>query len=342
VSRFEGVIGHRRVLELLERELARPAAAYLFVGASEAGKGTVARRFAAALLCPGPHDDGCRSCRRALAGSHPDLAVVEAEGRQSLGVDQARTVVARAVLAPVESARKVFLLEEAGTMTEAAANALLKTLEEPTVTTVFLLVAESEDELPATVASRCRTVHFGRVDEGELAAALVERGVDRDRAATLASVSGGRPGLALSLLASPEVAGFRAAWLEVPRRVSDRPGEAFLLAQEMLARVEPVLPAPLPAIALGKEQVDRDQRRARQALLTTGLEILASFYVDAASIQLGGAVRNGDLALADLTRIPPAKAVANAERVLETVVDLAANLRPQLALADLFVDLAGE
>lgn len=340
MTRFGDVIGHGRVLELLERELELPAAAYLFVGAAGVGKGTVARRFAAALLCPGAHDDACRSCRRALTGSHPDLTVVEAEGRQSLGVDQARTVVARAVLAPVEAGRKVFLLEEAGTMTEAAANALLKTLEEPTATTIFLLVAESEDELPATVASRCRTVHFGRVDEPELTAALVARGVERDRAATLASVSGGRPGLALALVASPAVAGFRAAWLEVPRRVSDRPGEAFLLAQEILAAVEPVLPAPMPAIGLGKDQAERDQRRARQALLATGLEILASFYTDAASIQLGGPVRNGDIPLADLTRVPPARAVANAERVLEAVVDLAANLRPQLTLADLFVDLA--
>lgn len=167
---FAGVIGHARVMSLLADEIAAPAHAYYFVGPIGVGKATVARRFAAAILCEegGRHVTDCSSCRRVLSGNHPDVTAVEPEGRLALGVDEARSTVALANLAPVEGDRKVILFEDAGAMTDAAANALLKTLEEPSPSTVFLLVSESEDDLPATIASRCRTVQFGRVGETDL------------------------------------------------------------------------------------------------------------------------------------------------------------------------------
>jgi DNA polymerase-3 subunit delta' len=344
MTTFEGIIGHRRVLELLFREASAPASAYLFVGATGVGKATAARRFAAILLCPtsGRHETPCRSCRLAAAGTHPDLVLVEPEGRQRLGVEQARSTIQQSVMTPVESSRKLFLLEEAGSMTEQAANALLKTLEEPSPTSVFVLVAESEDDLPTTVASRCRTIHFGRVDEQELAEGLVARGVDPDRAAGLAGVSGGRPGLALTLLSIPAISEFRQAWLGVPGRVTDRPGESFALAAEMLETVDPLLEA--VDVAEGetkaqRERADRERRRARQALLVTGLEILASWYADAAAVQFGGPVRNRDVPVAELTRVAPSVAVRTSEMVLDAAADLRANLRPQLLLADLFASM---
>ena len=118
VSPFTGVVGHQPLLALLEVEAAGPAQAYFFVGPASVGKATVARRFAALLLCPGV-DAGC--VRRVLGGTHPDLSVVEPDGRTTLTVDQARATVARAVLAPIEGERKVVLFEEAGMMTEEAA-----------------------------------------------------------------------------------------------------------------------------------------------------------------------------------------------------------------------------
>lgn len=334
---FDGVVGHPRVVALLERELAAPANAYLFVGATAVGKATVARHFATALLCP-TGDPACNVCRRARGGNHSDLVPVLPEGRATLGVDQARAVVAQAAMSPVEGSRKVFLFEEAGTMTEQAANALLKTLEESTPTTVFILVAESEDEFPSTIASRCRTVHFGRVAEGDLVEALEATGLDRRDSEGLARVSGGRPGLALALASRPRVADFRRLWLSIPTRVTPRPGEAQRLAEEVLEAL-----APMIAEAVGeeddKERRARAERRAELALLTSGLEILASWYTDSASLQHGGPIRNTDVPLADLTDVSPARAVANAELVLNAMLDLQFNLRRQLLLANLFANL---
>jgi DNA polymerase-3 subunit delta' len=351
---FDDVVGHRPVVALLAQELARPAQAYLFVGPASVGKATVARRFAAALLCPqeGLHEGTCPYCRRVLEGNHPDLTVVEPEGRTALTVDQARTTVAAATLAPVEASRKVFLFEEAGSMNEQAANALLKTLEEPTASTVFLLVAEGEDELPPTVASRARLIHLGRVGDAEVAESLVRLGVEKTQAVEASLIAGGRPGLALALATRQEVAAFREAWLEVPLQVSPRPGDAIRLAEGVLGAAEPLLAAlrqrhqaerasveetPFHR-AIGDRQ-ERELRRATQALFVTGLEILASWYRDAAAAQYGATVRNRDIPGTALASLSPQAAVAGAERVLEAVEGLRANQRPQLVLASLFADL---
>jgi DNA polymerase-3 subunit delta' len=340
---FGGVIGHREVLAFLRAELASPGHAYLFTGAAAVGKATVAKEFARLLLCPagGDHEQPCRSCRRVASGNHPDLITVEPEGRTSLGVDQARGVVSQASLSPVESPTRVFLFADAGLMTEQAANTLLKTLEEPTAPVIFLLVAESEDDFPPTIASRCRTVHFGRVPDDELTQALVGRGIAAEAARVAAMVAGGRPGLAVALATRPDVARVRQAWLSVPERVTARPGDGFRLAEEMLAALEP-LAADLAAGEASAEARDRAKKRATQSLLAGGLEILASFYVDGASLQLGGPVRNRDVPLPALTTVPPARAVANAQLVLDAVVDLAGNLRAVPVLASLFSSLGGE
>ena len=339
---YSGVVGHDRVVALLRREATHPANAYLFTGVSGLGKATVARAFAKQLLCPQgtAHTEPCRSCRRVDSGNHPDLLRVVPEGRQSLGVDRARETVSQAMLSPVEADRKVFLLEEASNTTEQAANALLKTLEEPTPTTVFLLVAESEDDLPATVASRCRTVHFGRVGDPLIRRALEDRDIDEDRAMALATMVGGRPGLALALIESPDIESFRGAWHSVAQRVSDRPGESFMLAQEMLTATEPLIDRAVASLGdAGKDELDRARRRARGALLATGLEMLAGWYGDAAAVQYGAKPRNADVPVASLTVVSPRRAVHNAELVLDAVADLAANLRPQLLLANLFTRL---
>jgi hypothetical protein len=332
---FSDVIGHDGVVELLRTELDRPAQAYLFVGPQSVGKEFVALRFATGLL-GGLSDERAR--RLALARAHPDLRVLEPEGATSLGVDQAREVVARASLSPVEAARTVFLFPDAGSMTEQAANALLKTLEEPSAQVVFLLVAESEDDFPPTVASRCRSIHMGRVPLPDIVDALTVRGLTEAEAGGVAAVSGGRPGLALALMSQPEVARFRDMWLSIPGQVSPHPGDGQRLAMELLVELAPLVDESIPE-DLPKDKAQRARRRAEMSLLVSGLEILASWYSDSASLQLGGPIRNSDLDLGAFTDVPPRRAVSSAEAVLDAVVDIQANLRRELVLANLFSTL---
>ena len=349
---FDDLIGHAPVIALLRSEVRSPAQAYLFVGPASTGKASAARRFAAALMCG---DDG-RCIRRVLAGSHPDVVLVEPLGRRSITVDQARHTVAQASLAPLEGVHKVFLFEEGGLMNDEAANALLKTLEEPTRSTIFLLVAESDDDLPDTVASRCRKVVFGRVSEDEVAEGLARLGIDPEHAAQAARISGGRPGLARALATEPDVATYRRVWLDVPLRLPEHPGDAYLLAEEVTAAAEPLLAALKKrqrdeATAFqeeggtGKalqERHDRALKRASSTLFIAGLEILAGFYRDAAAAQFGGSVRNSDVPARAFTLVHPARAMRNAERVLDTIDSLHANQRPSLAFAALFSDLSGD
>lgn len=337
---FDDIIGHASVIGLLRSELSRPSQAYLFVGPSSIGKAMMATRFAAGLLTSAD-GDAERARRLALAGNHPDLVVIEPEGSASIGVDQAREVVRRASMAPVEGSRTVFLIPEAGTMTEQAANALLKTLEEPGSTIIFLLVAESEDQFPPTVASRCRVVRMGRVTDEEMVEALVERGMESERAEGLAAIAAGRPGLALALMTQPEVAGFRALWLSLPRKVTARPGDAQRLAGVVLGEISPLADDAVPK-DLSKEQATRFRRRAEMSLIVTGLEILASWYADAASLQVGGPIRNTDVDLGHLTDVSPRRAVRSAELALEAVSDIQANLRRELVLTNLFAELGAD
>jgi DNA polymerase-3 subunit delta' len=351
VTTFSGIVGHRSVVDLLESELHSPAHAYLFVGPSSVGKATVARRFASALACG--DDQNC--LRRALEGKHPDVALIEPDGRTAITVDQARRVVAAASRSPLEADRRVFLFEEGGMLNDEAANALLKTLEEPSPNSSFIIVAESTDDLPDTVASRCRTVVFGRVDEATLAADLVAiTGMDPEQAERVAGISGGRPGLAITLASRPEAAAFRAFWLSIPLRLPQHPGLSFHLADEAIGAIDPLLTAlkqrqdeqrggaddrELSAL---RERQTRELKRQTDALHVAGLEILAGFYRDAAAVQFGAPPRNSDIPVVSLMHVAPQRAVASAERVLRTVESLRANQRPQLALASLFADLAAD
>lgn len=348
---FEGVVGHAAVVGLLRRDVASPAHAYLFVGPHGVGKATVARRFAAGIICGG--EERCRS--RVVRGFHPDVVLVEPDGRAAITVEQARNTVALANLAPVEGQRKVFVLEEGGAMNDEAANALLKTLEEPTASTIFIVIAESEDDLPETVASRCRTVVFGRVPEADVAKGLGRLGVGEERAEQAARISGGRPGLAISLATRADVAEFRNVWLSVPLRLSEHPGDGYKLTDDVMAAADPLLAALKErqveeAAALDAEgglskaveqRQARELKRATTALHVSGLEILAGFYRDVAAAQLGATVRNPDIPAPALTRVSPRRAVRNADRVLEAIEAIEANQRPQLALAALFVDIGG-
>ena len=349
---YDGIIGHSATLGLLRDESEHPGHAYLFAGVAGVGKATIAHHFAASLVCD---SDRCES--RVLRHSHPDVTFLGPDGKTALGVEQARAAIAKATLRPVESDRKVFIFDDASLMTDAAANALLKTLEEPSASTVFILIADNEDDLPITVASRCRTIRFGRVSESEIVSALVARGVEPGRAEETARIAGGSPGLALAFATQPESAEFRRQWLSVPARVTSQPGDSFLLADEMLGAASPLLAAlreqqegEISQLEEGgldapKAVVDRHERamqRANSVLTVSGLEMLASWYLDAMAAQHGAPLRNPDLKAAELARVRPSHAVRSVENTLDAVFQLGQNQRPKLVLASLFTSLGSD
>lgn len=342
-----GIIGHRAIWARLVADAGSPAGAYLLVGPQGVGKSLVASRFAERLVCPrgGVHDGDCSSCRRVRDGTHPDIVVVSPSERQRIGVGDAREVVTRAARTPVESSRKVFLIDRE--MTEAAANVLLKTLEETTDSTVFLLVATSPEDLPATVASRCRTFHFGKVDLRELTEALVERGVERAEAEVIAGVAGGRPGMALRLEGEKAAAEFREAWSGKAAQLAERrhlgAGEALAMVDEILAYGERMLDQVRPARGdkgRRREQAQRETRRRRRLLWVSGLEIMAAWYVDAAARALGGSAADRGEG-PPRPQVDPARALRAADLILEAGAELAViNLRPRARMAELFCRLA--
>ena len=172
----------------------RPVHAYLLHGPPGSGKRAAARALAAALLCPDGGCGRCNTCRRALAGTHPDLVVVERSGA-SLDVDEARSIVTRAQRRPLEASRQVLMVTDVHLATRSAP-ALLKTVEEPPPATVFVLLADDLPASLATIASRCVKVAFGPVAHQDVVDWLVARGVDPEHAESVARASGGtaRPG----------------------------------------------------------------------------------------------------------------------------------------------------
>src|SRR4051794_16909873 len=221
-ARAGRLIGNPVAQSILGRALrsGRIAHAYLFHGPAGVGKRTAARLFASAVQCERPsalsgQDDHpglspcgvCEGCRRVAAGTHPEVLEVEPDtaSGQNISVKQAGAVVANVALRPKSGARRLFLFPNAELLHEDAANALLKTLEEPSRFATLILCAPNPDLLLPTIRSRCQPVRFDPVPPGELAAALTaQHDVPEAEAARLARAAGGLPGAALSALGDPE------------------------------------------------------------------------------------------------------------------------------------------
>src|SRR5678809_779848 len=181
---FRDIIGHRRLVALLSRAVARETlpATLLFAGPRGVGKRRVAVGLAETLNCPTPVTTPdlprdacgeCASCRRIARGVHPDVPVVEPGEMGSIKIEAVRDVVDRAGYRPFEGRRRVVIINEADALVDAAQNALLKTLEEMPPASIFVLVSSLPDALLPTVRSRCPRIRFGPLAAGEVARVLV-------------------------------------------------------------------------------------------------------------------------------------------------------------------------
>ncbi len=189
----------------------RPHHAYVFAGPEGSGKSIAATAFTAALLCPDGGCGACRSCRLASAGHHPNVFLVEPEGRD-IHVDTIREEVCTpASRTAPEPGRKVFVIREADRLSPAAADTLLKVLEEPPADAVFLLMSARAHELPDTIWSRCHVVTFTALSEAFVVDVLVGEGVPEMRAHLAARLAGGNLGRARRLAVSEDGLAFRDA-----------------------------------------------------------------------------------------------------------------------------------
>lgn len=206
------LVGHAWALELLRRQMQRGSLhhAYLFSGPEGVGRRSLAMAFAQALLCESPPAPGetcgaCRACRQVPLETYPDLHVVaRPDDRQGLAVDQIRELQRQLSLAPLAGSRRVTLLMDVDRASLGAANALLKTLEEPPPRVILLLTAGDAEQVPATIVSRCESLMLRPVPVDEIAAGLQRQGAGSDEARTWAYQSAGRPGWALALMNDAE------------------------------------------------------------------------------------------------------------------------------------------
>jgi DNA polymerase-3 subunit delta' len=313
---WDEVVGQDAAVALLRRAVAadRLAHAYAFVGPPGVGRRLVALGLAQACLCRAGGCGTCPACRRVAAGQHPDCHLVapvppadNPRGAPAIRIEQVRALEHQAALAPHEGARKVFVVDDAERTTLPAAQAFLKTLEEPPPRTLLVLVVANPRALPPTVLSRCQRVRFRPLGPEALAALLAARGRAPAEGALLARLCRGQLGAALA---------------------AD--------ADELRARREAALAlAGLPPAA---RLARLDETRPDRATAAAYLEVYWFWFRDALCLAAGAppallvhADREPDLAALGRASGAPALA-ARLARVREAWQALEGNVTPRLVL----------
>jgi DNA polymerase-3 subunit delta' len=295
---WDGVVGQPSAVASLQRAAVAPVHAYLFVGPSGSTKHEAARAFAAALL--DGDDAHSRDARLALAGEHPDVREVERVG-PAISADQAREIVRLAALAPVEGSRKILILHEFHLLTADAAARLLKTVEEPPESTVFVVLADFVPPELVTISSRCVRIEFRAIPDDVLVARLVDVGSDPARAADVAAVAGGDLTRARILAADPALVERRQAFASVPQRLDGTGAVVMRLVNDLLAQIDKAAQPLGERHAIEVAELDarierfgergsgrklledrhkRELRRHRVDELRSGLGVLAAAYRD--------------------------------------------------------------
>jgi DNA polymerase-3 subunit delta' len=223
-SVWSRLVGQRRAIEALSSAAGGHGMShsFLFTGPPGSGRSNAAIAFAAALQCEEspPGCGRCHSCHTVATGSHADVSVIRTE-RLSIGVDEVRDLVRRAALAPVGRRWQVMIVEDADRLTDQAANALLKAIEEPTDRTVWMLCAPTVEDLLPTIRSRCRLVTLATPSSAEVADFLTGiDGVDPALASYCARASQGHIGRARALARDEGARNRRREVVSVPAHLT--------------------------------------------------------------------------------------------------------------------------
>jgi DNA polymerase-3 subunit delta' len=370
---WDEVVGQPAAVAELSAAAEDPSAmthAWLFTGPPGSGRSVAARAFAAALQCPRHGCGECPSCHTILSGTHSDVREVVPEGL-SISVKSMRLLVQSAARRPVTGRYQVLIISDADRLTENAANALLKSIEEPPDQTIFLLCAPSDhpEDVAVTIRSRCRPVPLHTPTVAAIADVLVRRdGIEPESAQWAASVAGGHVGRARRLARDADARSHRETVLGLPTRVRSL-GDAFAYAGDLVrdAKAEATelsegrdaaereeLAVAMGAGGVGKgvaaaargakaaerdlerQQKSRNTRTQRDAL-DRALVDLAGFFRDAlvvgsdAQVPLTNPDREADIRRA-ATEWPAESVLRRLEAVLACRTALDQNVKPEIAV----------
>ena len=230
VSVFGDLVGQEHIVEVLQSAVAATHSgdealgvtdqamthAWLFTGPPGSGRSSAAVAFAQALVCPSNGCATCNACRSVITNAHPDVEVIRTEGL-SIKIDEVRELLARVAWAPSMGGWRVVVMEDADRLTESAANALLKAIEEPGNRTVWLLCAPTLHDVLPTIRSRCRHLQLVTPSTQAVAQVLQNRdGISPQMADFAARVSQGHIGRARYLAKNEAVRNTRTTIMQLP------------------------------------------------------------------------------------------------------------------------------
>ncbi len=375
---YSELVGQDRVVATLRRAVAggRHAMthAWLFTGPPGSGRSNAAKAFAAALQCPDGGCGHCEQCRTALSGAHPDVTLVRTE-QLSIGVKETREMVSRANVAPVRGRYQIVVVEDADRVTERAADALLKGLEEPAARTVWLLCAPNPDDVIITIRSRCRVVKLATPSDEAVTRLLVERdGIDPALAAHAARAAQGHIGRARGLARSEEARIRRHEIVGLPAKL-DTLTDCLVAAGNLVAAAtaeaeeicdpldERELAALKESLGVGGRgtrkprhaqaairDLEEEHKTRRKRMVRDSLDrVLTEFttvFRDVLVRQTGADAPLINADMADvIDRVARSGSAEHSVRVLDQILvartRLEGNVQPQLALEALLVGMAG-
>jgi len=382
MSVYDHLVGQGHLVKILEGAVAAARSgeesqemthAWLFTGPPGSGRSSAAVAFAAALICSSDGCGSCTDCRAAKSGTHADVEIIRTEGL-SIKIEEIRELLTRVAWAPAMGGWRVVVMEDADRLTDSAANALLKAIEEPGNRTVWLLCAPTLHDVLPTIRSRCRHLQLVTPSTKEVADVLINReGISPAMADFAARASQGHIGRARYLASDETIRNRRNTIIKLPIQIKDL-ASAFKAAETILnlateeaeisasARDEKESAQLAEAWGKGatgrgmatggskaikdleKEQKSRTTRMIRDSI-DGALVDIATLYRDVMFIQSGtdGALINQEFAaeISQLAeRIPTARTVAKIDAIMSARVNLSHNAAPLLTLEALMCQLA--
>jgi len=382
VSVYTDLVGQEHVVEILQKAVAATRSgeesqemthAWVFTGPPGSGRSSAAIAFAQALVCANNGCGTCNECKSAANGAHPDVEIIRTEGL-SIKVEEVRELLTRVSWAPSMGGWRVVVMEDADRLTESAANALLKAIEEPGNRTVWLLCAPTLHDVLPTIRSRCR--HLQLVTPSTQAVALVLQtrdGISPNMADFAARVSQGHIGRARYLANNESVRNTRTTIMALPLSLKGI-SSAFAAAQTLVDLATDQANAAADernekelvdlSLAYGKgatgrgmatggskaiKDLEKEQKTRQTRMIRDGLDAalldIATFYRDVMMVQAGAndALINKELeaeirAIAEKAK--PQSTIKKINAIMDARTNLSHNAAPLLTVEALMCVLA--